>query len=106
MGTRRVVTVDGAGRALSARISVARPDGRAYAPDDAWRHADEAFDRSERGVEYGYFHSGGTAELRVPAGQMRVEVWRGPEYRVSRADVTVPHGGRLVHRVVLERLAD
>ncbi|HXM39337.1 MAG TPA: CehA/McbA family metallohydrolase [Gemmatimonadales bacterium] len=106
VGTLRVVTVDRAGRTLSARISVARPDGRAYAPDDAWRHADEAFDRSERGFEYGYFHSPGTAELTVPAGVMRVEVWRGPEYRVARADVTVAAGGHIVHRVVLERLAD
>ncbi|HEX9610812.1 MAG TPA: CehA/McbA family metallohydrolase, partial [Gemmatimonadales bacterium] len=106
VGRLRVVTVDRAGRTLSARISVARPDGRAYAPDDAWRHADEAFDRSEREFEYGYFHSTGTAELSVPPGQVRVEVWRGPEYRAARADVTVPAGGRVVHRVVLERLAD
>jgi Tol biopolymer transport system component len=107
IGTLRVVTVDRVGRTLSARISVARPDGRAYAPDDSWRHADEAFDRSERAFEYGYFHSTGTAELSVPGGgQVRVEVWRGPEYRLSRADVTVPAGGRVVHRVVLERLAD
>ena len=106
VGTLRVVIVDRAGRTLSARISVARPDGRAYAPDDAWRHADEAFDRSEREFEYGYFHSPGTAALTVPAGPVRVEVWRGPEYRVSRTDVTVPAGGRVVHRVVLERLAD
>jgi TolB protein len=107
VGTLRVITVDRAGRPLSARISVARADGRAYAPDGAWRHADEAFDRSERGFEYGYFHSGGTAELTVPGGELfRVEVWRGPEYRVSRADVTVPAGGRVAHRVVLERLDD
>ncbi|HEY3280496.1 MAG TPA: hypothetical protein VGJ83_08275, partial [Gemmatimonadales bacterium] len=106
VGTLRVVTVDRAGRSLSARISVVGLDGRAYAPDDAWRHGDEAFDRSERAFEYGYFHSGGSAELTVPAGQVRVEVWRGPEYRVWRADVTVPAAGRLVRRIVLERLAD
>ncbi len=106
VGRLRVVTVDRAGRALSARISVARADGRAYAPDDAWRHADEAFDRSERGFEYGYFHSTGSADVTVPAGVVHVDVWRGPEYRVSRADVTVPASGRVVHRVVLERLAD
>ena len=104
VGRLRVVTVDRAGRPLSARISVTRADGRAYAPDDAWRHADEAFDRSERSFEYGYFHSTGSAELTVPAGQVRVEVWRGPEYRVARVDVAVPAGGRRVQRVILERL--
>jgi hypothetical protein len=106
VGTLRVVTVDRAGRTLPVRISVTRPDGRAYAPDDAWRHADEAFDRAERGFEYGYFHSRGNAELTVPAGQVHVEVWRGPEYRVARVDVAVPAGGRRVQRLVLDRLDD
>jgi len=106
VGRLRVVTVDRAGRALSARISVARADGRAYAPDDAWRHADEAFDRSERGFEYGYFHSGGSAALTLPVGKVRVEVWRGPEYHMSRAEVVIPANGNVVHRVVLERLVD
>jgi len=106
VGTLRVVIVDRVGRSLSARVSVARSNGRAYAPDDAWRHADEAFDRSERAFEYGYFHSTGTAELTVTAGLVSVDVWRGPEYRMSRAEVTVPTDGRVVHRVVLERLAD
>jgi hypothetical protein len=106
VGQLRVVTVDAAGRPLAARVSVARSDGRAFAPDDAWRHADEAFDRSERGFEYGYFHSGGSADLTVPAGRVQVDVWRGPEYRVSRAEVAVTAGGQVVHRVVLERLAD
>jgi len=106
VGRLRVVTVDRAGRALSARISVARADGRAYAPDDAWRHADEAFDRSERGFEYGYFHSGGSAALTVPVGKVQVEVWRGPEYHMSRAEVVIPANGNVVHRVVLERLVD
>jgi TolB protein len=106
VGTLRVVTVDRAGRPLSARLSVAGPGGRAYAPDDAWRHSDEAFDRSERAFEYSYFHSAGSAEVVVPAGAVHLEVWRGPEYRVSRADVTVPAAGHVVHRVVLERLAD
>ncbi len=106
VGRLRVVTVDRAGRPLSARISVARDDGRAYAPDDAWRHADEAFDRSERGFEYGYFHSTGSAEVTVPAGQVHVEVWRGPEYRAARVDVAVPAGGRRVERLILDRLDD
>jgi len=106
VGTLRVNVVDRAGRPLSARISVTTSEGRGYAPDDAWRHADEAFDRSEREFEYPYFHSTGSAQVTVPAGRMHVEVWRGPEYRVSRADVNVPARGRAVHRVVLERIAN
>ena len=104
MGTLRIGVADRAGRPLAARISVTTAEGRGYAPDDAWRHADEAFDRSEREFEYSYFHSSGSAELTVPAGRVHVEVWRGPEYRVSRADVNVPTGRRVEHRIVLERI--
>src|SRR2546426_223871 len=104
VGTLRIAAVDRAGRPLSARISVTTAEGRGYAPDDAWRHADEAFDRSERQFEYPYFHSSGSAELTVPAGQVHVEVWRGPEYRVVRADVNVPTGMRVTRRIIVERL--
>ena len=106
VGTLRIEIVDGAGRRIPARVSVSGTDGRAYAPDDAWRHADEAFDRAERPFEYGYFHSTGTAEVTVPAGMVQVEVSRGPEFRISRAKVAVPIRGRVVQRIVLERLAD
>src|SRR4029077_18254363 len=94
------------GGPLPARISVTRSDGRAYAPDDAWRHADEAFDRSESGFEYGYFHAAGSAELTVPAGPVHVAVWHGPEFRVGRAVTTVRAGGKAVQRIVLDRVAD
>ena len=109
VGRLRLVVVDAVGRPLAARISVARLDGRAYAPDDAWRHADEAFDRQDgtsREFEYGYFHATGTAELTVPAGVVRVEAWHGPEYRVARVDVTVTAGRTIAQRLVLERLAN
>src|SRR5437660_961306 len=111
VGRLRLVVVDAAGRPLLARVSVTGVDGRAYAPDDAWRQADEAFDRQDgtnRGFEYGYFPTTGTADLTVPtgAGAVQVEVWHGPEYRVARADLTVPAGRTLTKRLVLERLAN
>ncbi len=105
-GGLRIVTVDRAGRPSPARVSVTTPDGRSWAPDDAWRHADEAFDRSERPFEYGYFHTAGTAQLTVPAGPVRIEVWHGPEYRVAHAEITVPAAGTIVSRLVLDRLAN
>jgi hypothetical protein len=106
VGTLRVDIVDRAGHPMPARISVTTSEGRGYAPDTAWRQADEAFDRSERQFEYPYFHSGGTADLTVPAGTVHIEVWRGPEYRVVRADVNVPAGRRVTERVTLQRFAD
>lgn len=105
-GTLRLRIVDRVGRPVPARVSVTTSEGRGYAPDDAWRHADEAFDRTERQFEYSYFHSSGSSALTVPAGRVHVEVWKGPEYRVYRADVNVPAGGRVARRVTLERLAD
>jgi len=104
VGTLQLDVFDRSGHRLPARISVTTSEGRGYAPDDAWRHADEAFDRSERQFEYPYFHSTGSAEITVPAGQVHVEVWRGPEYRVARAEVNVPAGIRTTRRIVLERL--
>jgi hypothetical protein len=106
VGRLRVLVVDGAGRALAARVSVTGPDGRGYAPDDAWRHADEAFDRSERPFEVTYFHTAGVAALTVPAGVVRLEVWHGPEYQVARREVHVVSGKTVTARVALERLAD
>src|SRR5258706_1409143 len=106
VGTLWLHVVDRAGRPLSARISATTAEGRGYAPDDAWRHADEAFDRSERQFEYSYFHSAGNSELTVPAGQVHVEVSKGPEYRIYRDDVNVPTGGRVTQRVTLQRVAN
>ena len=106
VGRLRLLVVDGGGRPLAARVSVTGPDGRGYAPDDAWRHADEAFDRGERPFEVSYFHTAGTAELTVPAGRLRVELWRGPEYHVTRGEVRVAAGKTVTQRLVLERLAD
>jgi hypothetical protein len=104
VGTLGLTVVDRAGRPLAARISVTTAEGRGYAPDDAWRHVDEAFVRSERQFEYSYFHSPGSVELTVPAGQVHVEVWHGPEFEIYRADVNVPTGIRTTRRIVLDRL--
>src|SRR5207253_1457638 len=90
----------------SPMVSSTRPRraGRTTASASRTSPTKAAFHRSERRFEYPYFHSTGTSALMVPAGRVHVEVWRGPEFRVSRADVNVPTGGRVVHRVVLERL--
>jgi TolB protein len=87
-----------------ARVSVTGPDGRSFAPDDAWRHADDGFDRRERRFEYGYFHTAGSAELTLPAGRYDVEVTRGPAYRVERRTVQIRAGQASVLRVALRRL--
>lgn len=91
---------------IPARLSVTGPDGRSYAPDDAWRHADDHFDRSERKIEYGYFHTAGTATVRVPAGTLIVEAARGLEYGIVQRAVTLAPDARERLTIALPRLDD
>ena len=77
------------GEPTAARIFVTGADGRAYAPDRAWMHADDNFVRSERPFEAHYFHTAGKAELTVPAGGVDVEVMKGFEYRIEKRKVRV-----------------
>jgi TolB protein len=100
----RIDVVDSSGRPLPARVSVRGPDGRYFAPDDTWRHADYGFDRSERRFEYGYFHTAGRSTLTVPAGEYWVEVSRGPEWRVATQRITL--GPDRTLRLILRRLAN
>ena len=82
-------------------------DGRSFAPDDAWRHADDGFDRGERRFEYGYFHTAGAPRLTLPAGRYDVEVSRGPEFRVERRSDRDPRRRRhLAPRSRSDRLSD
>ncbi|MGH7567404.1 MAG: CehA/McbA family metallohydrolase [Gemmatimonadales bacterium] len=101
-----VVVQDRTGTAMPARVSVIGADGRSYGPDDAWRHADEAFDRGERPFEYGYFHTRGTAVVTLPPGRFTVEVTRGPEYGIVRREVMATAGAPRTVRVRLDRLVN
>ncbi len=106
MAPLRLTIVDETGAPVAARISVTGPDGRGWVPDDAWRHADDGFDRSRRRFEATYFHARGRAALMVPAGApMTVEVTRGLEYALVRRTVTVAAAGGSL-RIALARLAD
>jgi TolB protein len=93
MGRLAIRVVGPDGKPAPARVSVTGEDGRAYAPDDAWMNADDSFVRSERPFEAHYFHSSGTSELTVPAGQVSIEAMRGFEYRYQKKMVRVAEGG-------------
>jgi hypothetical protein len=90
-------------RTMPARVSITGADGRSHAPDDAWRHADDAFDRNERQFEYGYFHTSGVSRVTTPAGVVTVEVSRGPEYRVWRREIRIPPDSLRSVRIGLQR---
>ncbi len=89
MGQLTIRILDSSGQVSPARISVTGEDGRAYAPDDDWMHADDNFVRSERTFEAHYFHTSGSAEVTVPVGRVDVEVMKGFEYRVERQTAQV-----------------
>jgi Tol biopolymer transport system component len=97
--TLRLRVLDAAGRPTAARVSVTDEGGRFYAPDDAWVHGDEAFDRRERPFEAHYFHTRGVAELQIGLGAVDVEVMKGFQYGVHRQRVETDSssaGGRPV----------
>jgi len=96
MGHLSITILDPSGRATPARVSVTGEDGRAYAPDDAWMHAEDNFVRSESAYESHYFHSSGSSKLTVPRGRVEVEVSRGFEYSVARETVTCGPGATVV----------
>ncbi len=89
VGKLRISVLDAAGRPTAARVFVVGEDGRAYAPDDAWMHADDNFVRAERPFEAHYFHISGNAEVTLPVGHADVEVMKGFEYRFERKNVTI-----------------
>jgi TolB protein len=93
IGHLSITVLDPYGKATAARTSVDGEGGKAYAPDDAWMHAEDNFVRSERPFESHYFHSAGKAQLTVPLGRLQVEVMKGFRYRVAKRTIVVsgPH---------------
>ena len=100
-----ISVVDPAGRPTAARVSVTDPDGRGYFPSDAWAHADDQFDRTERRFELTYFHTAGSSRLEVPPGRYVIETTKGLEY-ARRVDTVTVSGQRASHRVALRRMID
>jgi Tol biopolymer transport system component len=89
MGELRLRTLDGEGKAVAARVAIVASDGRAYAPDDAWIHADDGFDRRRSAFETQYFHTSGEARMRLPPGAASITVWRGLENHIESRTVQV-----------------
>jgi len=105
-GTLRLTAIDAAGAAIPVRLSVTGADGRGWAPDTAWRHADDSFDRRTRSFEVTYFHARGTATLSLPPGRYTVEALRGVEYAPVTRHVTITAGANHAERLLMRRLMD
>jgi TolB protein len=92
MGRLHLGIKDRDGRAASARVSVTDAAGRFYAPADAWVHADDGFDRSERTAEAHYFHMHGDEWIDVPAVTVSVEILHGLERKFEHRRVEIVVG--------------
>jgi TolB protein len=105
MGQLHVQTVDASGKPIPARVSIVASDGRMYAPDDAWIHADDAFDRHSREFEVQYFHTAGDSRITLPPGATWITVWRGMEHEIARQMAIVAAEKTADLRVTLQPLA-
>ena len=85
----RIEVRDENGAIVPSRISVVAADERAYAPADAWMHADDGFDRALQPFENHYFHCAGTCSLDVPTGAVHVVATRGLDYAATQRMVQV-----------------
>jgi len=71
---------DAQGQRIAARVSVLGGDGRWHAPQHAWMHGDELYDRAQFPSEVHYFHCPADRDacvVEVPAGKTRIHVQSG-----------------------------
>jgi Tol biopolymer transport system component len=92
---------DGAGQRVPARVSVMGSDQRAHAPDNAWMHADDGFDRAKLATEVHYFHCASPCTLDVPAGSADITVQHGFAHALWHQQVTLAAGGNMEVPVAL-----
>lgn len=97
----RLEIIDEHGTPTAARVTVLAADGRAYAPSDAWVHADDGFDRKRQAVETHYFHCTPPCTLELPAGNIRVQVQHGFAYAASQSEVRLTPDSETTVRVAL-----
>jgi len=99
-----ITVLDAGGEPTAARVSVVGEDGRAYAPADAWMHADDNFVRAERSFEAHYFHTPGKSLVEAPEGHITVEAMKGFEYRPAKHSLQLAAGETAKVTIRLEPL--
>jgi len=86
------------GHRAPARVSLTSEDGRFFAPNARWIHADDGFDRKEQSFEAHYFHTAGDDTVTMPSGKFHLEVMSGFERPLQAAQETTTSGtNRIVH---------
>lgn len=97
---------------VHCRVNVVGPDGDYYEPREnllaPWSLS-RLGNRPGKGPfrYYGwFFYSNGQSEVSVPPGKVRVEVWKGLEFRPEQVEVEAAAGKSQEVRIRLERVAD
>jgi hypothetical protein len=85
---------DERGQPLAGRVMILAGDGRYYAPDGAWFHGDDNFDRSQQSQENRYFHCLEACRITVPVGTARLWVMSGFERAPVQQDIDLRAGDR------------
>ncbi|MGE3775979.1 MAG: PVC-type heme-binding CxxCH protein [Pirellulaceae bacterium] len=116
-GVLRLRVRDESGRPALCRVNVVGPDGNFYEPADnplkihsltgLWPKWPRAWGNrpGKAPIRYfgRFFYCGGDAEITVPAGNVRVEVWKGFEYRPEVLTTAVNPGQSPTAEVQLTR---
>ncbi len=89
MGTFAVRLRDEHGQPLSGRLLALAADGRYYAPEGAWLHGDDNFDRAQQPQENRYFHCHDRCSVTVPVGPLKLWAMRGFERLPVQQEISV-----------------
>ena len=89
MATLSLRLQDERGQSLAGRVMILAADGRYYAPDNAWFHGDDNFDRKQQSQENRYFHCIERCEITVPVGTVRLWAMSGFERAPVQQDLDV-----------------
>jgi len=117
---RLVVRDTAAGETASCRVNVVGPDGNFYEPADKplqqysltgeWPNWPNAWGNRPGKAPFRYFgrffYMTGECSVRVPTGSVRIEVWKGFEYRPVSMKIEISAGDRLDVELELERAID
>jgi len=93
MASLTIELTDEQGKPVPGRVSVRGSDARAYAPDDAWVHADDGFDPATQSEETRWFHCAGECVVTVPRGPAQITAWHGLRHAAAQQGVSVSEAG-------------
>jgi Tol biopolymer transport system component len=97
--------VDENGRTVPARISMRDSRGEVLSPNGSWIHADDSRYPAHARFESHYFHTTGIDTVLIPADDVTIQAWHGPEYEIFKSILNAGDGRGNSITVQMKRLA-